>query len=62
IQQFPDTPAVEEALVVLILAARELGLSQQAEDAERVFKLNYPESRKLLSRLDNESRWWEFWR
>ncbi|NCV56618.1 MAG: outer membrane protein assembly factor BamD, partial [Betaproteobacteria bacterium] len=46
----------------LILAARELGLSQQAEDAERVFKLNYPESRKLLSRLDNESRWWEFWR
>ncbi|NCW19811.1 MAG: RND transporter, partial [Betaproteobacteria bacterium] len=53
---------VEEALVVLILAARELGLSQQAEDAERVFKLNYPESRKLLSRLDNESRWWEFWR
>ena len=62
IQQFPDTPAVEEALVVLILAARELGLNQQADDAERVFKLSYPESRKLSTRLSNESRWWEFWR
>ncbi len=42
VQQFPDTPAVEEALVILILASRELGLKQQADDAERVFKLNYP--------------------
>ena len=62
IQQFPDTPAVEEALVVLILAARELGLKQQADDAERVFKLNYPESRKLATQLKLETRWWEFWR
>lgn len=62
IQQFPDTPAVEEALVVLILATRELGLEQQAEDAERVFKLNYPKSQKLATRLQSETAWWEFWR
>lgn len=62
VQQFPDTPAVEEALVILILASRELGLKQQADDAERVFKLNYPESRKLATQLKLETRWWEFWR
>ena len=62
LQQFPDTPAIEEALVVLILASRELGLTQQADDAERVFKHNYPNSGKLVAGLSKESRWWEFWR
>jgi outer membrane protein assembly factor BamD len=62
LQQFPDTPAIEEALVVLILASRELGLTQQADDAERVFKLNYPNSGKLVAGLSKSSRWWEFWR
>lgn len=62
VEQFPDTPAIEEALVVLILATRELGLQQQAEDAERVFKLNFPNSQKLANRLNKQSAWWEFWR
>jgi len=62
IRQFPDTPAVEEALAILTLSSRELGLKQQAEDAERVFRLNYPKSTRLDGPDRGEGRWWEFWR
>lgn len=62
IRQFPDAPAVEEALVILVLSSRALGLKQQAEDAERVFRLNYPRSTRLEKPDQGESRWWEFWR
>jgi outer membrane protein assembly factor BamD len=62
IRQFPDTPAVEEALAILALSSKALGLGQQAEDAERVFRLNYPKSTRLDNPTFDESPWWQFWR
>jgi outer membrane protein assembly factor BamD len=62
IRQFPDTPAVEEALAILALSSKALGLGQQAEDAERVFRLNYPKSTRLDNPTFDKSPWWQFWR
>jgi len=53
---------VEEALAILTLSSRALGLGQQAEDAERVFRLNYPKSTRLENPNSGQPRWWEFWR
>ena len=43
IENYQGTPAVPQALVVLVQAYRKLGLDDLAADAERVLKLNYPE-------------------
>lgn len=43
IESYQGTPAVPEALEVLVRAYRRLGLEDLAADAERVLQLNYPE-------------------
>jgi len=43
IESYQGTPAVPEALEVLVRAYRKLGLEDLAADAERVLQLNYPE-------------------
>ncbi len=42
IKEFQRTPAVPHALVIMQEAYRKLGMDDLAADAERVFKLNYP--------------------
>ncbi len=63
IQQYQTTPAVEEALFILMQAYEQLDMPEQRADAERVLRRNFPET-KLFARglkLDNRS-WWEVWR
>jgi len=43
IQNYPGTPAVPDALQMLVRAYRALGLNDLAADAERVYRLNYPD-------------------
>ncbi|MDV3239092.1 MAG: outer membrane protein assembly factor BamD [Gammaproteobacteria bacterium] len=43
IESYQGTPAVPEALEILVRAYRRLGLEDLAADAERVLQLNYPE-------------------
>ncbi len=40
---YPQTPAVPDALIIMIKAYRQLGINDLADDALKVFKLNYPE-------------------
>lgn len=47
VESYQGTPAVPEALVVLVQAYRKLGLDDLAADAERVLKQNYPDRAKL---------------
>ena len=42
IKEYQRTPAVPHALQIMQKAYRKLGLDELAADAERVFKLNYP--------------------
>lgn len=45
LNNYPDTKSVEDALGILIVAYKELGLVEPRENALAVLKLNYPNSR-----------------
>lgn len=58
---YPETPAVEEALAVMVVAYDKLGIDDLRDDALRVLKLNYPKS-KYAQGVDLSGRaWWKFW-
>ena len=43
LEQYQGTPAVEEALAVLLEAYRRMGIDDLAEDVRRVIRLNFPD-------------------
>jgi outer membrane protein assembly factor BamD len=47
IEAFPQTPAIEDALGLQVLAYRKMGMTQLADDARRVLTRNFPASRYL---------------
>ena len=44
VREFQNSPAVEEALGILVQSYGRLGLTQLRDDAERVLRKNYPDS------------------
>lgn len=63
IKSYSNTPYVEEALAMMIVAYQQLGLAQLADDTQRVLALNYPQSRYLRAPWRaNDMPWWKFWR
>jgi outer membrane protein assembly factor BamD len=42
VENYQRTPAVADALAVMVQAYKKLGMKELADDAERVLKLNYP--------------------
>ncbi len=62
VREYPQTPAVEEALYIMAASYDKLGLEQLRSDAERVLKLNYPETRYIKNGVRVPERaWWQFW-
>jgi outer membrane protein assembly factor BamD len=61
IKTYPNTPAVEEALFVLLTAYDKLGMTDLRDDTERVMKKNYPESRLYAEGLERKKAWWKLW-
>ena len=60
---YPQTPAIEEALYIMGRAYDKLGLVQLRDDADRVLKGNFPQSRFLANGgVRGEDRsWWRLW-
>lgn len=62
IKEYPKTPAVEEALHIMMQSYDILGMTDLREDAQRVLKLNFPESDFLPeSKTAADSGWWKLW-
>ena len=63
IRDYDRAPAVEEALYILIKSYNKLDMPDLSADAERVFKLNFPDSQMLITgqRVKKEKRWWQIW-
>ncbi len=62
LENFPDSPSKEEALVILISAYDALGYEDLKNDTLRILKLNYPTSQMLnASAPSDEKVWWKFW-
>lgn len=63
IKEYPRTPATEEALYIMIKAYEALEMYDLMDDAERVMRINFPDSHFLMELPEvGAKKWWEFWR
>ncbi|MBC3936893.1 outer membrane protein assembly factor BamD [Undibacterium sp. CY7W] len=61
ITEYPDAPAIEEAMFILVKSYDSLGMTDLRDDANRVFLKNFPQSAYLTGNAKNRSAWWKFW-
>lgn len=64
IKEYRDSPAVEEALFVLMQCYDKLGLVQLKEDTKRILESTYPDSKFLHPEAKIEivkKPWWKVW-
>ena len=62
IKSYPQAPALEEAVFVLVLAYDRLGMNDLRDDADRVMRNNFTASRYLKPGGDRKDvPWWRLW-
>jgi len=62
LKEYPQTPATEEALHIMIKAYDAMGITDLRDDAERVMRKNFPNSRFFPdSTAARDESWWKFW-
>ena len=61
LKDYPDAPALEEALGIMVVAYDKLHLAQPHDDALRVLKLNFPHSKYLKGVAIRDKAWYRFW-
>jgi outer membrane protein assembly factor BamD len=61
IKTYPDAPANEEALFVMVKAYDALGMADLRNDAERVMRKNFPNSEYFKRGLEKDVPWWKLW-
>ena len=58
---YPQAPATEEALFIMVKAYDSLGLTDLRDDAERVMRKNFPNSAYYVRGLERQEPWWKLW-
>jgi outer membrane protein assembly factor BamD len=62
VREYSDSPAIEEALWIMIRSYDKLGNVALRDDAMRVFKQNFSGSKFLGEGAPKpERKWWKFW-
>jgi outer membrane protein assembly factor BamD len=61
LKTYPRAPANEEGLVILVQAYDALALTDLRDDAERVMKKNFPDSKYLKGGGGKGAAWWRIW-
>ena len=61
VKTYPDAPANEEALFIMIKAYDALGMNDLRDDAERVMRRNFPTSEYYVRGLNTNTPWWKLW-
>jgi outer membrane protein assembly factor BamD len=61
VANYSDAPAREEALFLMMRCYDKLGMPLLRDDTQRVFALNYPNSRFLNPNARGDAPWWKFW-
>ncbi|HQU51254.1 MAG TPA: outer membrane protein assembly factor BamD, partial [Casimicrobiaceae bacterium] len=63
VKTYPEAPAVEEALFIMVQAYGAMGMKDLRADAERVLAKNFPQSSALSGNfVRNEKSWWQIWK
>jgi outer membrane protein assembly factor BamD len=61
VQNYPQAPALEEAVFIMVKAYDALGMSDLRDAADRVMRKNFPESRYLTGKATRSVAWWKLW-
>ncbi|CAG4882682.1 Outer membrane protein assembly factor BamD [Georgfuchsia toluolica] len=61
IKQYPNAPATEEALILMVRSYDALGIKDLRDDALRVLKKNFPKTDYATKVLETEEPWWKLW-
>jgi outer membrane protein assembly factor BamD len=61
VRDYPQAPAGEEALHIMVASYDKLGLTELRDDADRVLKKNFPKSRFVEGGQRSDRPWWKFW-
>ena len=61
VKNFPQAPANEEALFLLVKSYDALGMTDLRDDSERVMRLNYPDSVYFAGGPADGRPWWQLW-
>jgi outer membrane protein assembly factor BamD len=61
LKSFPQAPANEEGLLIMVKAYDALGMTDLRNDAERVLLKNFPNSKYLKGGLGRTTPWWQIW-
>lgn len=62
VQEFQQSPSVEEALYIMVQSYDRLGLTALRDDAVRVLQKNFPESQFAAAGVSKPKRaWWQLW-
>ncbi|MCK9284687.1 MAG: outer membrane protein assembly factor BamD [Rhodocyclaceae bacterium] len=61
VKTYPEAPATEEGLFVLVKSYDALGLNDLRDDIERVMRKNFPKSRYYERGFEKDLPWWRFW-
>ena len=61
VRTYPQTPAVEEALFLMVQSYDALNMQDLRNDADRVLHANYPNSVYFKGGPTKKKPWWQFW-
>ena len=62
VQNYPNAPAIEEAVFIMVKAYDALGMADLRDAADRVMRKNFPESKYLNPKgYKRDVPWWKLW-
>ena len=61
VRNYPQAPAVEEAVFIMVKAYDALGMVDLRDAADRVMHKNFPESKYLKGGVIRNVPWWKLW-
>ena len=61
IKTYPNAPANEEALFIMVTAYDKLGMKELRDDTERILRKNFPNSRYFSKVEEAKGPWWKLW-
>ncbi|MFO7542054.1 MAG: outer membrane protein assembly factor BamD [Thiobacillus sp.] len=61
LKTYPEAPALEEALAIMVVSYDKLKLTDLRDDAQRVLQLNFPNSNYAKGVSTEGKAWYRFW-